>query len=178
MGDEPASKRQRGGGASGGDASGGGASGGTPATEQPEQERGLQPESSGLPQEGSTQEGSTQKQQEQELAPAEPGLGQGSAQEQPAGQPQQAEQPEELGEDLVHALIDDINEDLGKLVSDFFNVALPADAIVRVLGNLGAVDLVRCACVSKQWRAIAEEDAPWSKVVARLATVAATRGHG
>ena len=145
MGDEPASKGQR----------GGGASGGTPATEQPEQERGLQPESSGL-----LQEGSTQKQQEQELAPAEPGLGQGSAQEQPAEQPQQAEQPEELGEDLVHALIDDINEDLGKLVSDFFNVALPADAIVRVLGNLGAVDLVRCACVSKQWRAIAEEDPP------------------
>ncbi len=46
MGDEPASKRQRGGGPSGG-----GASGGTSATEQPEQERGLQGGSTQKPQE-------------------------------------------------------------------------------------------------------------------------------
>ena len=83
----------------------------------------------------------------------------------------------ELGEDLVHALIDDMNEELGQLVSDFFNVALPADAIARVLSHLSIVDLARCACVSRQWHTIAEEDEPWRKVVARELALAKERGH-
>lgn len=83
----------------------------------------------------------------------------------------------ELGDDLVHALIDDMNEELGQLVSDFFNVALPADAIARVLSHLSVVDLARCACVSRQWHSIAEDDEPWRKVVERELALADERGH-
>jgi hypothetical protein len=74
----------------------------------------------------------------------------------------------ELGSDLVHELIDDINEELGLLVADFFYVALPADSITAILVHLDVRTLVGCACVSRQWQRFAEDDAIWRQSVARL----------
>ena len=81
-----------------------------------------------------------------------------------------------FGDDLVGELIADMNAELGQLVSDFFNVALPSDAIVRIMAQLDVRTLVGCACVSRQWRAISAEDEVWHQVVGRLEAEVAARG--
>jgi hypothetical protein len=82
-----------------------------------------------------------------------------------------------LSDDLVHELIDDINQELGQLVSDFFYVALPRDAVIGILSELDARTLAGCACVSHQWRNFSEEDDIWDSVAGRMEERAGRRGE-
>lgn len=68
-------------------------------------------------------------------------------------------------EDLLSLLIKDIDE---TCAIPFFDISLPREVCINIFNYLDTADLCHCACVSKTWASIANDDLLWCKLYERL----------
>ena len=69
------------------------------------------------------------------------------------------------GDDFLSLLIRDINE---TTMIPFFDVSLPKEICIKIFGFLEMADLCKCACVSKTWAPIANDELLWYNIYKRL----------
>ena len=68
-------------------------------------------------------------------------------------------------QDFISLLIRDIDE---ITAVPFFDVSLPKEVCVKIFNHLDVNDLCRCACVSKAWSALANDELLWYNLYKRL----------
>ena len=68
-------------------------------------------------------------------------------------------------EDLLSLLIRDIDETTS---IPFFDISLPKEVCMKILNHLDLQDLCHCACVSKAWSSIANDELLWYNIYNRL----------
>ena len=68
-------------------------------------------------------------------------------------------------DDLLSLLIRDIDE---TTLIPFFDVSLPKEICIKIFSFLAVADLCKCACVSKAWASIANDELLWHYMYKRL----------
>jgi F-box/WD-40 domain protein 8 len=68
-------------------------------------------------------------------------------------------------EDLLSLLIRDIDETTS---IPFFDISLPKEVCIKIFSHLDMADVCRCACVSKAWASIANDELLWHNMYRRL----------
>ena len=68
-------------------------------------------------------------------------------------------------QDLISLLIRDIDE---TTLVPFFDISLPKEVCVKIFSHLDVKELCRCACVSKTWSSLANDELIWHHMYKKL----------